>query len=99
MIRNCTPQGNPLPPLRNWYDPWTLVGEMIAFTIGAVVILTIDVCAHFIGALHRDDIIHDFKQRVRIAYTTVPFYLQQLKIAETYNKEVKKHGIQTDKGL
>ena len=99
MIRNCTPQDNPLPPFRDWYDPWVLMFEMIAFAVGAVAILIIDLVNHFTGGLHIDDVMHGFKQRMDMVYTTVPFYLQQLEDVKAYNEEVKKHGIQTDKEL
>ncbi len=96
MNRKCTAQGNPIPPLRDWYDPWYLMGEIIATSIGAIVILVFDIYSHFMGTIHRDDVIHGFKQRMEMAYTTISFYLTELRNAETYNKEVKKHGIQTN---
>ncbi len=99
MIRNCTAQGNPLPPLRDWYDPWILIGVMIFFTIAAVALLALDLAEHFMGGMHKNDMMSTFKERLEMAYTTVPFYLTELRDAETYNKEVRRHGVQTDKRL
>jgi len=76
---------------RNWWDPWCLMAEMAAYTAGAIIILIIEVVGHFSGELElpiKQHIMYNFKQRMKMVYTTIPFYLQQLENIETYNKEV-----------
>jgi len=93
MIKNIGPNPN----VRCWYDPWLLMAEIIFDLFGAMVIIVSDVIAHFMGVMPIDHITYNFKRRLELAYTTVPDYLDELKDAKTYNKEVYKHGIEVHK--
>ena len=72
--------------MRNWYDPWELTFEIIFYLSGAIVCLVTDTICHFMGVLHRDGITLDFKERLKMAYTTVPDYLKGVK----HGREVRK---------
>jgi len=75
--------------LRDWYDPWILMADMIFYLGGAIFVLGMDLITHFFGhTVPAKYIMHDFKQRLDMVYTTVPFYLQEVRRAETYNKGV-----------
>ena len=89
MIRNCDAQGNPLPPLRQWWDAWQLLGEMIAFLFLAVVLLIVDLCEHFMGGRHIDTIMPDFNERLFMVKDTVPHYLRHMRICMKFLDEDK----------
>ena len=76
---NCTADGSMLSTPRHWYDPWGLVAEMIFFTATAIFLLVIDLTEHFMGAKAVDAVVYEFRQRMIMAYTTVPHYLKQIK--------------------
>ena len=68
--------------IRCWYDPWYLMVEMIGFAIGAIFVLGMDLASHFFGECGlptTKNLMYGFKQRMYMAYTTVPFYLEEVK--------------------
>jgi hypothetical protein len=76
---NCTIDGEPLRTPRYWYDPWCLVAEMIFFAVTAIFLLVMDLMEHFMGGKGADTVGYEFKERMIMAYTTVPHYLKQIK--------------------
>jgi len=68
--------------MRNWYEPWFLFGEMIFLTVVAIGLLLIDVAMRFTdpeNAMSKAGILYDFKERMYLVYTTIPFYLRELR--------------------
>jgi hypothetical protein len=81
--------------MRDWYEPWELMCEMIIYLLGAMLCLVMDTFVHFAGEIvPAKHITYDFKKRLYMAYTTVPDYLKQIKIS---NEEVDKHGYKVHK--
>ncbi len=76
---NCTANGKPLRTPRYWYDPWCLVVEMILFTVIGIFLLVMDLVEHFMGGRGIDTVVYDFKERMIMAYTTVSYYLRNVK--------------------
>jgi hypothetical protein len=84
MIRNCDAQGNPLPPLRQWWDAWRLLGEMVSLSVMAIFLLAIDLTEHFMGGRHIDTVMPDFNDRMFIVKTTVSHYLKHIHMCERH---------------
>ena len=77
MIRNCDAQGNPLPPLRQWWDAWWLLGEMTAFAFIAILMLLFDLYDE-----DREHALYGFQERMLMATGSVPFYLKHIHMCE-----------------
>jgi hypothetical protein len=78
----CTTEGNPLPTIRYWYDPWGLMAEMIFFTVLAVALLVLDLAERFFSKSCTTDpytIKIEFHKRLDTAYATVPYYLERIR--------------------
>lgn len=76
----CNAQGNPISTPRYWYDPWGLIAEMIFLIVGAIFLLVIDIAEHFMGVKSMSDVMYAFKERLSMAYDTVPYYLKHIKM-------------------
>ncbi len=77
---NCTASGDYARTPRYWYDPWLLIAEIIFFIASAVFLLVIDITEHSMVRLDAGTIGAEFKERLYLAYTTVPHYLKQIKM-------------------
>jgi hypothetical protein len=73
---NCTADGKPFHTPRYWYDPWGLMVEMIFLAAGAVFFLLLDL---YDREKNIDAAGTEFKERLDLAYTTVPHYLKHIK--------------------
>lgn len=58
-----------------WYDCWLLMADMIVTTALAVACLVVDLSEHFMDARALDTVIPGFKDRIYLAYSTIPCYL------------------------